>query len=303
MRIGITGSEGLIGTALGRSLTKAGREWRGLDLRAAPDAAGHGDVKDPLAVEQFVANCELVVHLAAVSRVVWGERDPALCWSTNVDGTQNVLEAALRKSPRPAVIVASSREVYGEPARLPVPEAALLRPLNVYGRSKEAAERAVRRARERGLRAVVLRFSNVYGSVDDHPDRVVPAFARAAAHGGVLRVDGPDHTFDFCHIDDCVDGILRAIEHLEEGRPPFDPIHLVTGRATTLGRLASISIAASDGAASVRVGKTRAYDVARFVGCPDRAARTLGWRARRSVEWGVAALVDEFRQIEARSGA
>ncbi len=303
MRIGITGSEGLIGAALGRALTRARRVWRGLDLRVPPGTVGHGDVRDPLAVERLVAECDLIVHLAAISRVVWGERDPALCWSTNVGGTRNVLEAALRKSPAPFVIVASSREVYGEPLRLPVPEAAPLKPVNVYGRSKEAAERAVKRARERGLRAVVLRFSNVYGSVDDHADRVVPAFARAAACCGILRVDGEDHTFDFCHLDDSVEGILRAIEHLEDGRAPFDPLHLVTGRATTLGQLARLAVEAGGGTAAVCHGKARDYDVAQFVGCPDRAARILGWRARRSIESGVSSLVREFRQLEARSGA
>jgi len=303
MRIGITGSLGLIGTALGRALTHADRDWRGLDLQAPEKSADHGDVRDPRAVEHLVTECDLIVHLAAVSRVVFGERDPALCWSTNVDGTRNLLEAALRRPSPPVVIVASSREVYGEPRVLPVPETAPLHPINVYGRSKRAAELTTQHARARGLRAVVLRFSNVCGSVHDHPDRVVPAFARAAAHGGTLRVDGEQHTFDFCHIDDCVDGILRAIGHLEAGRPPFDPIHLVTGRPTTLGQLAQMALAAGRGRATIRRGPVRAYDVARFVGCTDRAKRVLGWRAQRSIEWGVARLVREFCQLEARSRA
>ena len=65
-----------------------------------------------------------------------------------------------------------------------------------------AGEELIAEARNRGLRACVIRLSNVYGSTQDHADRVVPAFARAALLGQPLRIDGYDHTFDFTHISD-----------------------------------------------------------------------------------------------------
>jgi nucleoside-diphosphate-sugar epimerase len=71
-----------------------------------------------------------------------------------------------------------------------VAEDAPLSPRNVYARSKVAVEQLTEEARERGMIAAVVRFSNVFGDTEDHADRVVPAFARAAAAGGTVRVDG-----------------------------------------------------------------------------------------------------------------
>ena len=178
-----------------------------LDI-CAEEPAHRGDVRDYQAVAQAMAECSGVIHLAAVSRVFWGEQNPGLCWETNVKGTENVLTAASRMNPKPWVIYSSSREVYGHPQSLPVTEDAPLAPVNIYGRSKAAGEELVNKARTKGLTTAIVRFSNVYGSTSDHSDRVVPAFARAASLGEPLRVDGPDHVFDFNHLEDTVRGLV-----------------------------------------------------------------------------------------------
>lgn len=292
--IGITGSEGLIGSALRPVLEQLGYAVTRLDLGLPVQHDGRGDVRDLAAVQRFVAGCCGVVHLAAVSRVVWGERDPALCRQTNAGGTANVVRAAAEASPRPWVIFASSREVYGEPAALPVAEDAPLRPVNVYGESKADAERTVLGARGAGLVTGVVRLSNVYGSTRDHADRVAPAFARAAALGGELRVDGPDHVFDFTHVDDAARGIAAMVNLLDAGERALPPIHLLTGRGTTLGELAELAIAAGGHRARAVLAPPRRYDVARFVGDPARAHALLEWRARRSIEDGIRDLVGAF---------
>jgi nucleoside-diphosphate-sugar epimerase len=300
--IGITGSEGLIGTALCPVLEALGYSVARLDVRLPQHHHGRGDVRDLTAVRDFVNGCVGVVHLAGVSRVVWGERDPDQCRATNVGGTSNVLRAAAEAERRPWVLFASSREVYGEPAALPVSEEAPLCPVNVYGESKVAAERVVLGARGGGLLTGVVRLSNVYGCTRDHADRVVPAFARAAALGGALRVDGPDHLFDFTHVDDAVRGIAAMIERLEAGERALPPIHLLTGRGTTLRELAEIAIAVGRRGAHVVIAPSRDYDVGRFVGNPARAQSLLGWRAVRNVEDGVRDLVAAFAReaLEAR---
>ena len=144
-RILITGSEGLVGSALRAALEARGTEVAGLDVRGAGDE--EGDVRDAERIRQAAAGCCGIVHLAAVSRVVWGERDPENCWAVNVGGLRNVLAAAAtvraKSSGRPWVVFASSREVYGQPDRLPATEDTPLRPINVYGRSKVEGERLV----------------------------------------------------------------------------------------------------------------------------------------------------------------
>lgn len=294
--IGITGSEGLIGTALAEALTSRGDVVRRLDLCLPTGHPCAGDVRHRDSVLRLLSGCDGVVHLAAVSRVIFGERDPRLCWDTNVLGTQAVIDACLEKTPRPWMLFASSREVYGQAASLPVSEEAPLRPLNVYGRSKVEAEGRVLAARGAGLCSAVLRFSNVYGSTKDHVDRVVPAFARAAVWGDPLRIDGADHLFDFTHLSDTVAGILATIDRLSAGAL-LPPMQLVTGHGTTLSQLADLARAASGGRARVQLAAARSYDVAHFVGDPRLAAQQLGFSARTSIADGMAALVTAFQSL------
>lgn len=291
-RILITGSEGLIGCALRASLEACGREVVGLDLRGA--GSEEGDMRDPLRVRDAINGCRGVVHLAAVSRVVWGERDPERCWSINAGGLRNVLEAADAQTPRPWLLFASSREVYGQPHRLPATEDTPLRPVNVYGRSKVEGERLVDQARDRGLRAATVRLSNVYGSARDHADRVIPAFAWATISGNAIRMEGAECTFDFTHIDDTARGMVAVIDLLEIGETP-PPIHLLTGTPTTLRDLAALAIDIAGGASPVVEAPPRSFDVSRFHGDPSRARELLGWEPRVVLREGLERLVRDLR--------
>jgi UDP-glucose 4-epimerase len=292
-RILITGSSGLVGTALARKLSTRGVDVVRLDIRAQGEA--HGDIGDRDQLRPSLANVCGVIHLAAVSRVIWGERDPELCWTTNVGGLRNVLELAMESPSTPWVIFASSREVYGQSDRLPVAEDCPLRPVNIYGRSKVEGERLVSEAQLAGIRACTIRLSNVFGSTADHVDRVVPAFARAAALGRELRVEGVEHTFDFTHIDDVTRGIVALTELLAAGQTVPPPIHLVSGTPTTLGELASLAIRIGQSRARIRVATPRDFDVARFFGSHARAKALLGWQPHVSLGEGLSRLIHAFR--------
>ena len=281
----ITGSEGLIGASLGSALAPTS-ETRRFDVRVHDRL----DIRDRAALATAVEGCVGIIHLAAVSRVIWGERDPQLCWSTNVDGTRNVLDAAQASAQRPWVIVASSREVYGDAKVQPVEEDAPLQPLNVYGRSKVAAERLAHEACTRGVRAAIVRLSNVYGSAHDHADRVIPHFIANALNGDALRVEGSCNTFDFTHVDDTVRGIMAVARAFEAGAV-LPAIHFVTGTATTLEQLADLVIRRTASTAVWHEAPSRAFDVARFRGDPARAKRLLNWAPQVTLEDGIARLV------------
>ena len=291
-RVLITGSEGVVGSALREFLAARGREVAGLDLSAT--GSENGDIRDPGRVRDAVAGCRGVVHLAAVSRVLWGEQAPDDCFAVNAGGLRNVLEAAVSKADKPWVLFASSREVYGRPLRLPATEESPLRPVNAYGRSKVQGERLIHEAGRRGLRAATVRLSNVYGSVWDHPDRVVPAFARAAVTGRTIRVDGAGCTFDFIHIDDTVRGIVALIDRLEADGAP-QPIHLATGVPTTLRELAVLATELAGRTAPLMEAPARPFDAAGFFGDPSRAKEVLGWEPRVALRDGLARIVRDFR--------
>jgi UDP-glucose 4-epimerase len=256
------------------------------------------DIRDIESVAAAMENCTGVIHLAAVSRVVWGQRDPLRCREVNVEGTKNVLAAAAARGARaPWVLVASSREVYGQASDFPVPESAPYRPLNAYARSKVEVENIAVSSKKDGLRTSVVRFSSVYGDIVDHSDRVAPRFARLAAEGGTLLVDGEDTTLDFTHIDDITGGLRIMTELLAAGDGPLPPVHFVSGRGTTLQELANIAVT-SAGSGIVEVGPPRDYDVNKFIGDPSRAEQLLGWRSSTGLEEGTKRLVDDFRSTE-----
>lgn len=292
-RILITGSAGLIGSALRRTLTRRGEEVAGIDVRALLRAE-RGDIRNAEDLLRVAANCRGIVHLAAVSRVVWGERDPELCRATNISGTRAIVEHALAAKPRPWILYASSREVYGQAARLPATEDTPFSPLNTYARSKVAAELLIGEAQAAGVTAAVVRLSNVYGGAGDHPDRVVPAFVRAALSGTPLKLEGRDHSFDFTHVDDVVRGLLTLIEQLDRRSAP-PPIQLLTGRATTLGELAHHCATAAKRPVTWIDAPPRTYDVAHFYGDPARAEKLLGWRAQIPILEGITRLAADYR--------
>ena len=290
----VTGSEGLIGSAFCALLEKSGYSVEKLDTRSI-DPGEKGDVRDEALVKERMKGCRGVVHLAAISRVADGESDPELCWQTNVIGTEVVMRAASEMPIRPWVLLASSREVYGEPTDLPVREDSPMRPVNVYGRSKAAAERVALAWRRSGVDTAVVRLANVYGALNDHPKRVTPAFARAAADGELLQVHGRENTFDFTHLDDVIYGLLSVVEALQAGEV-LPPIHFATGLPTTLGELADIAVKLGSSQAKVAEIPAPAYNVSRFVGDPTRARELLGWQARIRIGEGMHRLIEAYRR-------
>lgn len=286
----VTGSSGLIGRALISRLRMAGQVCVEFDLRGPVPS----DTRDVEALRRALVGVRGVIHLAAVSRVVWAQNDPRMARAVNVDATRGLIELLIESGARPWLIFASSREVYGEPHVLPVREDAPMRPMNVYAETKVAGEGLAAAARDAGLCANIVRLSNVYGSVDDHADRVVPAFARAAATGGVVRLEGPQNTFDFTHVDDVSRGICRLIEATSAGER-LEPIHLLTGQGTTLERLAQLACANALEPIETRVVPARNFDVSRFYGDAGRADALLGWKSEIDIDTGFSRLAGEFR--------
>ena len=183
MGVVVTGGAGFIGhhlvAALARSTANDLGEpivvldnlHRGQPRALAPWIASgavrfiQGDLRDPRAVAEALVGASVVYHLAAQANVVGSETDPDYAFTTNVVGTEILLRAASAAGVR-RVVFASSREVYGQPQALPVPETAPLAPRNTYGASKAAGEMLARAAATGGLEIVALRLANVYGPGD-----------------------------------------------------------------------------------------------------------------------------------------
>ena len=212
----VTGSSGLIGRSLCKLLRTMDAGVEEIDIRHEQVDA-RKNVCNQADLESLFGDLTGVIHLAAVSRVVDGQRDPGKCWKVNVEGTRGLIDLCLRSRLRPWLLYASSREVYGQQDHFPIKESCSPRPMNLYARSKVAAEELVAQARASQLTTATARFSSVYGDAHDHADRVVPAFAAAAVRGGEIRVEGREHFFDFTHVEDVVGGIAGMVGLLASG--------------------------------------------------------------------------------------
>jgi nucleoside-diphosphate-sugar epimerase len=198
------------------------------------------------------------------------------------------------------MLFASSREVYGNPVRLPVREDDAMLPVNIYGRSKRDGELIINQARKAGLLANICRFSNVYGCPYDHEDRAAMAFASKAVHGGAMRLNGGGNIFDFTHVSDVADGIWRLIVQTKSRRQ-MPPIHFASGKGTSLRELAEL--AATHALLPVKIFDmpARDFDVSGFVGDPSRAVELLEWRSRIPLEEGLARLIGDISVAGNRS--
>lgn len=287
----ITGAAGLIGRHLCSRLEVQGVKFRRFDFRIDPNQ----DIRSRNALQQALDGVTGVVHLAAISRVLWSQEDPDGCYATNVTAVSLLTELCLQGS-RPWLLFASSREVYGNPVRFPVHEDQAMVPVNIYGRSKRDGELIVARARQSGLLANICRFSNVYGCPYDHEDRAAMAFAKRAIHGGTMRLTGGGTTFDFTHVYDVVDGIWRMIQQMNSNKE-MPPIHFASGKGTTLGQLAQIAATYASYPVEIDEMPARSFDVSGFVGDPSRAAELLGWTSTTSVNQGLSQLIADLSRI------
>ncbi len=305
----VTGSNGLIGSEL-IPLLKSNYDPICLDKETRSHMPSNevfikGDLLD-VSLYPELPPIEGIIHLAAVSRVIHAEQNPLDTWETNVHGTALLLRHYAKQPRPPWVIYGSSREIYGEPQGFPVSESHPLLPINRYGETKLAAEALVAEyVKQTKTHGVILRFSNVYGNLHDHFDRVIPKFIIRANQQEPLHVHGATNTFDFTHVSDTALGIKLAVDHLvsiAEMDPTFPPsceaFNICTGVPTTLEQLARIVIDVTGSNSEIIETKKRSYDVQRFYGDYSKAQTCLGYSPKTPLKEGIKRLNELLVQTD-----
>ena len=173
MKIFVTGGAGYIGSHVVKALGRAGHDLLVYDNLSTGHAwavlAGQlvrGDLGDRERLDGAIADFrpEAVVHFAASIQVEESTRRPLWYYRNNVVHSLNLLDAMLRHGVR-NLLYSSTAAVYGIPERIPVTEAAPLKPINPYGASKVMVEKVLRDlARAEDFRYVALRYFNVAGA-------------------------------------------------------------------------------------------------------------------------------------------
>jgi UDP-glucose 4-epimerase len=294
----ITGGAGFIGTHLARVLVRRGFRVTILDnlyrgsLENLSDSMHalrfvKADIRDRDSIGRWLEGVSVVFHLAAQSNVIGSVADVDYCMSANIGGTTSVLQAARAGGVR-RIVFASSREVYGDPASLPVPEAAPLQPKNAYGMSKLAGEMCCRMAAADGLEAVILRITNVYGPGDS--GRVVPTFIENALRGLPLVLYGGEQVVDFVPVHAVVSAMIKAAF----GPYVREPVNIGSGQGTRVVDLARRVLRLTGSPSELRFMPRREVEVRGFIAETDKAASLLGFTYRKAA---LAAL----RSVVARS--
>lgn len=217
-----------------------------------------GDIRDRNLLGELMCGVNLVYHLAAQSNVLGAVRDLDYSFESNVAGTYEVLRAAAAAGVSRAIF-SSSREVYGEPASLPVRETAPIAPKNAYGISKAAAELYCPLFADAGLNTVIFRLANVYGPRDS--GRVIPLFIEQALAGEPLTVFGSGKVLDFLWIGDLIDVLCRAAGC----ECPDGAVNLGSGKGTNLVDLARRISSLTGSRSEVSIREERQPEVGRYV--------------------------------------
>ncbi|MDQ2875686.1 MAG: NAD-dependent epimerase/dehydratase family protein [Actinomycetota bacterium] len=295
----VTGGSGFIGRRVVRALLARGASVTVADKRPFPGdddiTMVLGDLCDPAVRERAVApGTDLIIHLAAITRVLDSINDPAGTHQINVEATAGLLEQARRQQVG-AFLLASTNAVTGDVGRATINEDIALRPLTPYGATKAAGEMLLSSYSAcYGIAGCALRFSNVYGPGMAEKDSFVPRLMRAARDGLGVEIYGDGtQVRDLVHVDDIVAGLFaawdaRATGPLILGAGESFPVNdiLAAARSVTGAPLPARHIPPKPGEMPAVI-----VDISR--------ARSIGFEPQHDLKSGLATVWPEFAEAEA----
>jgi len=294
MKVLITGSEGFVGWNLRRYLKRMGYEVVGMDLREGAEISA--DVSNFDSVWESIKDIEVdaIIHLAAIANIPKTLEDPYRCYQVNSFGTLNLLEAAARKNVK-RFIYASSANVYGVPAELPVREDTQLNPRTPYDYSKVISEKLVRSYyRHRGVPTVIFRAWKLFGE-RDVPTTAIPRFIKACLTGKPLQLynagrdtTDPTHVLNYCH------AVKLALEKEEAVGEIFN---VGTGNEVSIKELAELikRLTRSNSKLELLPPRTEAEkEPMRSYPSIEKISEKLGYKPQISLEEGLKRTIEYY---------
>jgi dTDP-glucose 4,6-dehydratase len=260
----------------------------------------HGDIRDPRLVGQVVANVDLIVNAAAESHVDKSILEGASEFvTTNVEGTQILLDA-IRRTPVERFVLISSSEVYGTAERDPMDEEHPLNPRSPYAATKAGGDRlAYAYHVTYGLPITILRPFNNYGPFQ-HPEKVVPRFVTQALRDEPLTIHGSGAASrDWLYVADDAEAIEAAIE-TDIDAIAGEVVNVATGVDVSVGAIADLVLDVLGRPSSLKTYvEDRPGQVDRHIGSTEKARRLLGWSARTRFEDGLERTAAWYRDNRA----
>lgn len=311
----ITGGAGFLGATLAHRLVGLGAQVTLVDSFLSEGGANEanlsdlanrvtlrrGDIGDAVLMTPLVAQADALFNLAGRTSHMDSMSDPQSDLAANVTAQLGLLELCRKTNPNARIVYASTRQVYGTPDYLPVDEAHALRPPDVNGVHKLAAEQHhLIYARVHGLAASALRLTNCYGPrmrVRDARQTFVGIWLRRVLEGEPFEVWGGEQKRDFTYADDVADAFLAAIDSPAAQGKAFN---LGGGGAVSLDRLAEALVAANGGKGTFErrtfPADRKRIDIGDYE-ADDRAFRAAtGWSPKVTLADGLARTLDYYRR-------
>ncbi len=310
MKLLVTGAAGFIGSSFARLSVQLGHDVTVFDaLTYAGNLANlaaikdhprfrfiKGDIRDGAKVSEALCDCkpDALVNFAAESHVDRSIQDSSPFISTNIGGTQVLLDAVKKTGAPTRFLQVSTDEVYGSADdRKPFTESHALKPSSPYAASKTGADLLVLAFQHTfKMDALVTRCSNNYGPFQ-FPEKLIPLFTTNLFEGKKVPVYGDGmQVRDWIHCDDHSRGVLAALEKGRSGQVynlgggNGTPNIAITKQLLQLtGRDESFVQYVQD-----RPGHDRVYLIDH-----SKATRELGWNPSVSFEQGLAETVQWYR--------
>ncbi|HEY6017746.1 MAG TPA: GDP-mannose 4,6-dehydratase, partial [Gaiellaceae bacterium] len=251
-------------------------------------------------VAEIVEGVDVIVNAAAESHVEKSIQDGASEFvTTNVEGTQILLDA-IRRTPVERFILISSSEVYGTAEYAPMDERHPLEPRSPYAATKAGADRlAYSYFVTYGLPIVIVRPFNNYGP-RQHPEKVIPRFITQALQDEPLTIHGDGHASrDWLYVDDDAEAI-EAIIAADVDAIAGEVLNVATGIDIPVSEIADLVLDTLGKPRELKVHvDERLGQVDRHIGSTDKAERLVGWTARTSFADGLERTVSWYRDNEA----
>jgi UDP-glucose-4-epimerase GalE len=305
----VVGGAGYIGSHTARVLKRHGYEaiiYDNLSTGRVELAKGFelvvGDVFDSGKLQPLLRRVDAVMHFAAHAYVGESVQNPRKYFHNNLLGGMALLNAVL-ESPVRKLIFSSTCAVYGTPPSMPITEEIPRLPVNPYGVTKAAFERALEAYDQAyGLRFVSFRYFNAAGAdesaeigeIHDPETHLIPS-AFEAIHGKrpALEIYGDDYPTpdgtcirDYIHVTDLAEAHLAGLEHLAHGKSL--EANLGTGHGHSVREVLTMIERVTGKRVPQHLAPRRPGDPAELVADPRLAEKVLNWRAQRSLEQIVA---------------
>lgn len=232
-----------------------------------------------------------IIHLAALVSVARAEEEPQFNYELNVAATQTVAEAA-RVAEVPRIVFSSSAAVYGNNPTLPLRETDATEPISQYGTAKLMSELLLHQyGRSYGITTVCNRYFNVFGPRQDPSSPysgVISLFTDRYARNRPVTIFGDgSQTRDFISVHDV--SYANTLAALTPGAESGS-YNICTGHSRSLLDLIGALKKDYRRAAGPNFDSPRGGDIKHSLGCPDKAARHLGFRAHINFERAISEL-------------